>query len=122
LIASYVGDLPTGAAMVCAFGFMLAAGGLVYPFVHGDARQMLGRVMLAGRWALLVILAVSAVLLMAVPRAAAQHPPDGLRPLERCILRWRERGEDYLEVAARFHRSPGFVELVEELVDYKLSR
>src|SRR5439155_1314624 len=44
--------------------------------------------------------------LMAVPRAAAQHPPDGLRPLERCIRRRPERGEDYLGVPARCHRRP----------------
>jgi hypothetical protein len=44
-----------------------------------------------------------------------------LRPIERCILRWRDRGEGYVDVAARFHRSPGFVEFVEELAEYKLS-
>ena len=57
-----------------------------------------------------------------VPRSGNHHPHDALRPLERCILRWRERGEDYVDVAARFHRSPAFVEFVEELVEYKLSR
>ncbi len=50
------------------------------------------------------------------------HEPSRLRPIERCILRWRERGEDYIDVAARFHRSPAFVEFVEELAEYKLSR
>jgi hypothetical protein len=61
-----------------------------------------------------------------VPRSGTY--PDGpqskepLRPIERCILRWRERGEDYVDVAARFHRSPAFVEFVEELAEYKLSR
>jgi hypothetical protein len=61
-----------------------------------------------------------------VPRTgsghAGRHDRDVLRPLERCILRWRERGEDYIDVAARFHRSPAFVEFVEELAEYKLSR
>ena len=65
--------------------------------------------------------------LVGVPRSGRSH--DGgrhdaarLRPIERCILRWRERGEDYIDVAARFHRSPSFVEFVEELAEYKLSR
>ncbi len=63
-----------------------------------------------------------------VPRSGADDHPDhdrdhgALRPIERCILRWRERGEDYVDVAARFHRSPAFVEFVEELAEYKLSR
>jgi hypothetical protein len=57
-----------------------------------------------------------------VPRSGDHHPHEELRPIERCILRWRERGEDYVDVAARFHRSPAFVEFVEELAEYKLSR
>jgi hypothetical protein len=57
-----------------------------------------------------------------VPRSGNHHPHDALRPIERCILRWRERREDYVDVAARFHRSPAFVEFVEELAEYKLSR
>jgi hypothetical protein len=62
-----------------------------------------------------------------VPRSGtyasrAGHSNERLRPIERCILRWRERGEDYIDVAARFHRSPAFVEFVEELAEYKLSR
>jgi hypothetical protein len=58
-----------------------------------------------------------------VPRRGNDHHDTGrLRPIERCILRWRERGEDYIDVAARFHRSPAFVEFVEELAEYKLSR
>ena len=56
-----------------------------------------------------------------VPRSSSPHAPDRLRPIERCILRWRDRGEGYSDVAARFHRSPGFVEFVEELAEYKLS-
>ena len=61
---------------------------------------------------------------IAGPASAATTTTDRgrLRPIERCILRWRERGEDYIDVAARFHRSPAFVEFVEELAEYKLSR
>ena len=56
------------------------------------------------------------------PAHGDRHDTGPLRPIERCILRWRQRGEDYIEVAARFHRSPAFVEFVEELAEYKLSR
>src|SRR5262249_18477232 len=36
LIASFTFDLPTGAAMVCAFGASLALAGMLYPFLRGD--------------------------------------------------------------------------------------
>lgn len=45
---------------------------------------------------------------------------DGLRPLERRILRWRHYGATYAEIGARFRRSPAFVARVETLVHYKL--
>jgi len=58
-------------------------------------------------------------------RAADAH--DGaderiLRPLERCVLRWRDGGATHAEIAPRFRRSPAFVARVEELARYKLSR
>jgi hypothetical protein len=57
-------------------------------------------------------------------RAASDHDGhDGaLRPLERCVLGWRDRGASLDEIAPRFHRSPEFVARVEELARYKLSR
>jgi len=67
--ASYVGDLPTGAAMVCAFGGMLALAGLIYPFTQGGAAPTMGRIVVVGRWSLAFILASSAALLVAAPRA-----------------------------------------------------
>jgi zinc/manganese transport system permease protein len=69
LAASYVGDLPTGAAMVCTFGVMLALAGLVFAFRLGDAGQIARRLVMAGRWCVALIMAASAVLLMAAPRA-----------------------------------------------------
>jgi zinc/manganese transport system permease protein len=106
LIASYMGDLPTGAAMVCAFGFMLAVGGLVYPFVHGDAPRMLARVALAGRWALIMVLAASAILLIAAPRAD-QPILDGLEnavPAVRGLYFSRGETELYRDAAAYAER------------------
>jgi IS30 family transposase len=45
-----------------------------------------------------------------------------LRPIERRILRWRDEGASPAEIGPRFNRSPGFVERVEHLARYKLSR
>jgi len=46
---------------------------------------------------------------------------DGsLRPVERRILTWRERGMSTDELAERFRRSPEFVARVERLARYKL--
>jgi hypothetical protein len=45
-----------------------------------------------------------------------------LRPLERCVLGWRDRGASHDEIAPMFRRSPAFVAQVEELARYKLSR
>ena len=53
-------------------------------------------------------------------RAAARG--QGLRPVERRVLRWREMGADYNEIGARFGRSAADVERVEQLARYKLSR
>ena len=47
-------------------------------------------------------------------------PDDGLRPLERRLLRWRHYGATYAEIGARFRRSPAFVARVETLARYKL--
>jgi zinc/manganese transport system permease protein len=72
LAASYGGDLPTGAAMVCTFGATLALAGLIYPFRQGRSAEALRRAALVARWCVALILLASAVLLMAAPRA--DHP------------------------------------------------
>ena len=69
LVASYFFDLPTGAAMVCAFGFALALAGIAYPFVHGDRPRAFSGALLALRWGGSLVLAASALQLMAAPRA-----------------------------------------------------
>src|SRR5205085_3845404 len=65
LAASFAFDLPTGAAMVCAFGAALALAGLCYPFMRGDTVRSLHRTGSVLRWSGAVILAASALHLMA---------------------------------------------------------
>jgi hypothetical protein len=48
--------------------------------------------------------------------------PGGLRPIERCVLRWRDEGAEFADLAPRFRRSPAFLEQVELLARYKLAR
>jgi zinc/manganese transport system permease protein len=69
LAASFIFDLPTGAAMVCAFGASLAFAGVLYPFLRGSRRSALHSTITFARWIGAVILAGSAVQLAAAPRA-----------------------------------------------------
>ncbi len=58
-----------------------------------------------------------------LPRGdASPATPGGLRPIERCVLRWRDEGADYADLASRFRRGPAFLEQVELLARYKLAR
>ncbi len=45
-----------------------------------------------------------------------------LRPLERCVLRWRRRGAGHDEIGAKFRRSPRHIRQVEGLALFKQSR
>jgi hypothetical protein len=69
LAASFVFDLPTGAAMVCAFGASLALAGVLYPFLRGDQRRSMHAAVTTVRWVGAIILAGSALQLAAAPRA-----------------------------------------------------
>ena len=69
LAGSYLFDLPTGAAMVCAFGGSLALAGLAYPFLRGDTRRSLRQAVMVTRWCIAFILAISGILFAATPRA-----------------------------------------------------
>jgi zinc/manganese transport system permease protein len=69
LAASFVLDLPTGAAMVCAFGASLAIAGALYPFLHGNRSRAIRSTVVTARWIGAVILAGSALQLAAAPRA-----------------------------------------------------
>src|SRR6476619_7353743 len=49
--ASFVFDLPTGAAMVCAFGASLAVAGMLYPIVRGQRARATRVALTSIRWA-----------------------------------------------------------------------
>lgn len=69
IAASFAFDLPTGAAMVCAFGGSLALAGLLYPFLRGERVRAWRMTMVAARWGAAAILVGSALQLMLAPRA-----------------------------------------------------
>ena len=50
-----------------------------------------------------------------LPREAVARGQSGLRPLERRVLRWRDHGASFDEIAARFRRSPQFIERVVDM-------
>ncbi|MBV8949480.1 MAG: hypothetical protein JOZ99_01285 [Actinobacteria bacterium] len=57
--------------------------------------------------------------LASLPHRRAPQQHDGLRPLERRLLRWRDTGASPEELAGRFRRGPGYVERVLALAEYK---
>ena len=58
-----------------------------------------------------------------LPRGDDRLPSrGGLRPIERRVLWWRDRGVEFDDLAARFRRGPDFLEQVERLARYKLAR
>jgi zinc/manganese transport system permease protein len=69
LAVSFAFDLPTGATMVCAFGGVLAAAGLLYPFLRGNRHKALRVAIVTVRWCAAGLLAASALQLAAAPRA-----------------------------------------------------
>jgi transcriptional regulator len=54
-------------------------------------------------------------------RQAVATVSGALRPVERLVLSWRERGVTPSELAPRFHKSAAYVDQVEHLARYKLS-
>jgi zinc/manganese transport system permease protein len=69
LATSFVFDLPTGAAMVCAFGGALALSGVLYAFLHKSGRAAWPMAVAAVQWSAAAILAGSALQLVIAPRA-----------------------------------------------------
>jgi DNA-binding CsgD family transcriptional regulator len=62
------------------------------------------------------------IVMTRLPRTRVADAPRGtaLRPLERRVLRWRDRGAPYAEIGPRFRRTPAFTARVELLARYKL--
>ncbi len=69
LAVSFALDLPTGAAMVCAFGVALMVAGLLYPFLRGNRHKALRVATMTARWCAAALFAGSALQLAAAPRA-----------------------------------------------------
>ena len=67
---------------------------------------------------------ISRVLKMAnLPgRTARSSDRDGLRAIERRVLRMRSAGMDHAEIGKRFKRSAAHMRRIEGLAHYKLSR
>lgn len=57
-----------------------------------------------------------------LPRGGGEQASSGLRPIERRVLRWRDEGAEFDDLAARFRRGPAFLEQVERLARYKLAQ
>jgi zinc/manganese transport system permease protein len=66
---SFAFDLPTGAAIVCAFGAALALAALAYPFLRGNRVTAMGKAIGTVRWIVAAVIAGSAMQLAAAPRA-----------------------------------------------------
>jgi len=85
--ASFAFDLPTGAAIVCAFGIALALAGIVYPLIRGDRLVALRTAVSAVRWGAAALIAGSAIQLAVTPRAdlplmdMLEHAAPSLRNL-----------------------------------------
>jgi DNA-binding CsgD family transcriptional regulator len=54
-----------------------------------------------------------------LPGRSAPPSHHTLRPIERCVLRWREQGVSTFDMANRFRRGPGYIQQVLDLADYK---
>lgn len=55
------------------------------------------------------------------PARLSSDADHALRPVERCILGWRDRGAGPADIAIRLRRSTNFVERVEDLARFKLA-
>jgi zinc/manganese transport system permease protein len=117
LVASYAFDLPTGAAMVCAFGVTLALAGLVKPAIEGGTRQAIARGVVVARTLSSVVLALSALWLAAVPRAD-QPVLDGLErafPVLRSAYMSDKERRTFLEADSQGERHRREAQLLSQL-------
>jgi hypothetical protein len=58
--------------------------------------------------------------LSAHPRRGAVTDGQRLRPIERRVLSWRDRGAAFEDMAPRFRRGVDYLRQVEHLANYKL--
>jgi zinc/manganese transport system permease protein len=113
LAASFAFDLPTGAAMVCAFGGALALSGVLYTFLQRPRGTAWRVAITVGRWGAAAILAGSGLQLAVAPRAdqpvldGAEHVFPSLRMIyltraEQAVLTdASQRAEHYRTEAER---------------------
>ena len=59
--------------------------------------------------------------LVRLPGRTARHDPHTLRPVERRVLGWLDKGAAPADIAPLFRRSPEFIARVEQFAHYKLS-
>jgi DNA-binding CsgD family transcriptional regulator len=57
-----------------------------------------------------------------LPGRRARHAHNGLRPIERRLLWWRDQGASSDELADRFRRGPGYIDRVLAFADLKLEQ
>jgi zinc/manganese transport system permease protein len=106
LVASYAFDLPTGAAMVCAFGLTLAVAGLAKPAIEVGVPHAVARGVFVVRMLSSLGLAFSALWLVAAPRAD-QPMFDGLErafPMLRAAYMNDSERRTFLEADAHGER------------------
>jgi DNA-binding CsgD family transcriptional regulator len=56
-----------------------------------------------------------------VPRKGDGSDSELLRPVERRVLKWRDKGATPTDIAARFNRQPRSIEQIERMARYKQS-
>src|SRR5262249_51288192 len=56
-----------------------------------------------------------------LPGRRAAYEQEGLRPIERRLLWWRDQGASSLELADRFRRGPAYIDRVLAYADLKLA-